>query len=63
MKIYRPKRNLRSSNNERILEVKDSNLKSYGGCSFASSAPRVWNSLPHNVRHSESLFSFKKNEK
>ena len=63
LKIYRPKRNLRSSNDERVLEVKDSNLKSYGGRSFASSAPRVWNSLPHNVRHSVSLSSFKKNLK
>ncbi|MCG8113294.1 MAG: reverse transcriptase family protein, partial [Candidatus Thiodiazotropha taylori] len=53
--------NLRSTENG-SLHVPRSRTKLYNG-SFSCSAPRLWNSLPHETRNSKSLYSFKKSLK
>ena len=57
--IYTPSRYLRSSADDRIFRVPKYNRKKHGGRAFSSSAVQIWNSLPHHVRHSPSLPSFK----
>ena len=56
---YRPSRNLRSST-EKLLTAHRYNLKSAGGRSFKVAAPTIWNALPLEIRHSESLTTFKR---
>lgn len=55
---YTPGRALRSSN-QKLLEVPSYRLKSFGGRSFACSAPRLWNELPPHMHNIDSLPSFK----
>ena len=55
---YTQERALRSST-QSLLAVPKTRLKSYGDRSFASAAPREWNSLPVDIRQSPSLQSFK----
>ena len=58
--IYTPSRHLRSSSDDRILRVPQSiKKKTYGKRSFSFQAPIKWNQLPRNIRHSNSLTSFK----
>ena len=55
----RPKRQLRSST-KNLLQVVSYNLKRYGYRAFAVSAPRLWNTLPDNIRDQNlSIESFK----
>ncbi|GFR76288.1 reverse transcriptase-like protein [Elysia marginata] len=58
--LYQPKRKLRSSDDSMILKVPRMNLKSFGDRAFSSYAPRIWNSLPEEIRNIEKLESFKK---
>ena len=57
--LYKPSRNLRSSNDERIFKVPKTNLK-LGERAWRFAAPTVWNALPTDIRYSESKAVFKK---
>ena len=59
LSIYTPSRNLRSSSDLRLLRVPRVRTKSFGHCSFSYSAPTFWNSLPYEIRHIQSVSSFK----
>ena len=54
---YQPFRTLRSSS-EKLLKVPKTNLKSAENRSFHFQTANIWNSLPTNVRSSQSLSSF-----
>eukprot|EP00745_Piridium_sociabile_P040659 TRINITY_DN786_c0_g1_i8.p1 TRINITY_DN786_c0_g1~~TRINITY_DN786_c0_g1_i8.p1 ORF type:complete len:1132 (+),score=124.07 TRINITY_DN786_c0_g1_i8:119-3397(+) len=57
--IYTPSRQLRSSSDTRLLRIPHVRTKTYGQRSFSHQAPTTWNRLPDNLRHSDSLASFK----
>ena len=57
--IYTPSRSLRSAADDRMFRVPKYKRKKHGGRAFSSSAVQTWNLLPHHVRHSPSLPSFK----
>ena len=59
---YKPKRNFRSSNRNDLVKP-SYNLKSYGFRSFSHAAPMFRNSLPQDIKSSESVNSFKKSVK
>ena len=59
---HQNERNLRSTN-QHLLQVPKSYKKTYGDRAFVNAAPRLWNSLPLNIRQSDSLTSFKTNLK
>ena len=51
---------LRSSNDPAIpLKVKRTKCKTFADRSFSVAGPRLWNSLPHNIRSIDNLDSFK----
>jgi len=54
-----PKRSLRSSN-DILLTIPITKLKTYGDRSFKAAAPKLWNSLPKEIRESDSVTSFKR---
>ena len=54
---YIPKRDFRYSDSG-LLIVSPSRLQSMGDRAFPSFAPKLWNSLPSEVRHAESLSIF-----
>ena len=56
---YEPTRSLRSSS-KRLLVVPWHNLKTYGRRAFSVNGHMLWNSLPNNIRETESLSTFKK---
>ena len=55
---YTPSRSLRSSS-KNLLCRRKTKLLQYGGRSFFSAAPKLWNELPDTVRKCESLDVFK----
>ena len=55
---YSPGRRLRSYDQYLLVE-KRSNLKTYGDRAFSTAAPRLWNSLPLELRKCNCLESFK----
>ena len=55
---YTPSRSLRSSS-KNLLCRRKTKLLQYGGRSFFSAAPKLWNELPDSVRKCESLDVFK----
>ena len=55
---YETSRTLRSSS-EKLLKIPKTNLKSAGDRAFSSSAPKVWNSLPHSLRNTPTLPLFR----
>ena len=56
-------RNLRSNSRDSLVQPK-SRTKTCGDSGpFAVCAPRIWNSLPLNIRHSSSVSSIQKNLK
>ena len=57
--LHVPTRQLRSSNDSRLLRIPSYRLKTVGYRSFSRQAPILWNSLPFSLRHSTSLSSFK----
>jgi len=59
---YQPARSLRSQD-AALLSVPKYLLKSFGRRSFSVFAPTLWNSLPFDLRHTQSLAVFKKNLK
>jgi len=56
---YTPGRNLRSSTIN-LLCQRSTRLLQYGGRSFSSAAPKLWNQLPDYVRNAKSLDIFKR---
>lgn len=59
--IYVPSRNLRSSSQFLLSEIKSKH--SWGDRSFIVSAPRLWNQLPLKIRKTSTLSNFKKSIK
>ena len=55
---YQPTRSLRSST-QNLLSVPRTHTTTYGDHAFSVSAPKLWNSLPTEIRLSTSLSSFK----
>ena len=55
---YIPTRYLRSSS-KNLLRIPKSNLKSYGERSFQVAAPKLWNTLPEDIKISTSFNDFK----
>ena len=55
---YNPTRSLRSSGKNLLVEPQ-TRLKTYGDRAFSSSGPRIWNSLPLEIRNSSSITLFK----
>ena len=53
-------RQLRSSNDTTILKIPHVNSKTYGERSFSFFAPKLWNSLPRDIRESSNINIFKK---
>ena len=54
-----PQRNLHSGS-KCLLETPNYNLESYGKRAFSVAAPRLWNSLPMELKTSTSIDIFKK---
>lgn len=66
LKVYHPKRTLRSQNGSlRLVEEDPRHIKSvtYGDRRFEVAAPKLWNALPNGIRDSKSLCSFKRSLK
>ena len=59
LKIHTSSRQLRSSADIRILCIPSVNTKPYGERSFSYTAPTLWNTLPKNIRFSQSISSSK----
>ena len=57
--VYTPKRNLRSSSGIGILCIPKLRTKTFGHRSFSFAAPIIWNSLPSELRHTDSIQKFK----
>ena len=58
LQVYVPIRILRSSTQLLLLEPK-SNRKTYGSHAFSVCAPRLWNSLPLEIKKCDSIDTFK----
>ena len=59
LSVYTPKRNLRSSSDNRILCIPKPRTKTFGHRSFSFAAPTIWNSLHSELRHTDSIQKFK----
>ena len=59
---YVPRRNLRSINGHRLVDV-GYKLTRYGSRSFSVASAKLWNALPLNIRSSDNLMQFKRNLK
>ena len=59
LRVYSPSRQLRSSSDSRTLRISHIKTKTFGQRSFSHAAPSVWNSLPHDIRHIQSVTAFK----
>ncbi|KAK7101509.1 hypothetical protein V1264_019884 [Littorina saxatilis] len=57
--VYSPSRSLRSSADTRLFRIPSARTKTYGQRTFSYQAPSIWNQLPHSLRHSTSMQSFK----
>ena len=59
LQVCKPTRNLQSQNNATALVLPKSCKVMFGDRSFATAAPRLWNSLGEGIRDSGSLTIFK----
>ena len=57
--VYHPSRQLCSISGTRTLCIPFTKTKTYGQRAFSFTGPTEWNSLPYDVRHSVSTYSFK----
>ena len=48
---YTPSRTLRSASDTRMLEIQQYKRKTHGFRTFSCFGPRIWNSLPQDLRH------------
>ena len=55
---YHPMRSLRSMNSS-LFTVPRTRLSTFGDRSFAKAAPSLWNGLPDNIKHADSVPVFK----
>ena len=62
LELHESERNLRSTQ-KFLLKAPKSNKKSFGDRAFTNAAPRLWNSLPLQIRQCKTLSSFKTNLK
>ena len=53
--VYTPKRNIRSSSDNRILCIPKLRTKTFGHRSFSFAAPTICNSLPSELRQTDSI--------
>uniref|UniRef100_A0A669BFN4 Reverse transcriptase domain-containing protein n=1 Tax=Oreochromis niloticus TaxID=8128 RepID=A0A669BFN4_ORENI len=58
LSAYAPRKTMRSSS-KLMLSIPRTNLKSRGDRSFSVAGPRLWNSLPLNIRSAQTLEQFK----
>ena len=58
LRVYSPSRQLRSSSDSRTLRIPHLKARTFGHRSFSQAAPSVWNSLPHDIRHIQSVTAF-----
>ena len=59
LSVYTPKRNLHSSSDNGILCIPKLRTKTFGHRSFYFAASTIWNSLPSELRHTDSIQKFK----
>ena len=59
LELYIPSRTLRSSAEHRIFRIPNRRKKCQDQCTFSFTGPSVWNNLPFDVRHAQTLSSFK----
>ena len=59
LRVYSPSRQLRSSSDSRTLRIPHMKTETFGHRLFSHAAPSVWNSLPHDIRHIQSVTAFK----
>ena len=59
LSVYTPKQDLRSSSVNRNLSIPRLRTKIFGHRSFSFAAPTIWNSLPSELRHTDSIQKFK----
>lgn len=59
---YKPTRELRSST-RLLLKIPPARLSRYGERAFQHASPKLWNSLPEDIRRCETVASFKTNIK
>ena len=59
LQTYQPIRSLRSESRNLLIE-KSSKSKTYGDRAFSVAAPRLWNSMPMDLRDISSIETFKK---
>ena len=57
--VYTPKRNLRSSSENRISCFPNLRTMTFGHHSFCFESPTIWNSVPSELRHTDSIQKFK----
>ena len=60
--FYAKDRDLRSADDKTLLEMPQSRTK-FGERAFCYYAPKIWNSLPKDIRSSKSIDTFKKKVK
>ena len=59
LQFYQPCRTFRSSSDS-LLTAHSAHLRHYGDLAFCIAAPRLWNSLPHEMQKCDSLYTFKR---
>ena len=59
LRVYSPSRQLRSSSDSRTLRIPHIKTETFGHRSFSHAAASVWNSLPHEIRHIQSVTALK----
>ena len=57
--VYTPNLNLRSSSDNRILFIPKLRTRTFWHRSFSLAAPTIWNSLPSELRHTNSIHKYK----
>ena len=60
IQVYTSSRCLCSSSDTRILRIPTVKTKSYGQRSFAYQAPTIWNKLPLEIRHQDTIDGLKR---
>ena len=59
LSVYTPKGNLRSSSDNKISCIPKLLTKTFGHRSFSFAAPTIWNSLPSELKHTDSILKIK----
>ena len=59
LSVHSPKRNLRSSSDNRMLCIPKQRTKTFWHRSFTFAVPIIWNSLPSELRHTDSILKNK----